>query len=154
MKLASTWKVLFLLIAMLTAASAECGSQKEDSQHQAPVVADGDSQMSPARFLPDEKLKSGMSAILETMMNLHRKGSETKPAKLKAVGAKIEKTVNKIFDTCTLEPAADAALHPILAEILVGAAQFKKNHFQEGHDKIHRGLLKYGETFQHEGWNH
>jgi hypothetical protein len=52
------------------------------------------------------------------------------------------------------EPDADAAIHPILAEILEGAHLLKNGIEKDGHERIHKALLKYGDNFEHSGWNH
>jgi hypothetical protein len=62
--------------------------------------------------------------------------------------------VQDIFKSCKLAPDADAAIHPILAEILEGAYMLKKGDEKNGHEKIHKALLKYGDSFEHPGWNH
>ncbi len=53
----------------------------------------------------------------------------------KDTGVRIESTVNEIFQTCKLAPAADAALHPILAKILDGAGDLKEGKATRGRAK-------------------
>lgn len=103
------------------------------------------------RFATDENLRSRMAAVLNTMKAMHDAGAKVN---LPETGAKIEATVQDIFRKCKLEPAADAAIHPILAELLKGADLFKKGKEKEGHTIIHNALLRYEDFFDHPGWNH
>jgi len=103
------------------------------------------------KFSTDENLRVRMTTILNTMKVMHDAG---KKEKLADTGAKIEATVQDIFKTCKLEPAADAAIHPILAELLKGADLFKKGNEKEGHEIIHNALLRYEDFFDHPGWSH
>jgi hypothetical protein len=68
-------------------------------------------------------------------------------AKAKIVGEKIEVTVNDIFKTCKLPPAADEAIHPILGSILEGADDLKQGKITQGHDRIHHAILNYEKIF-------
>ena len=103
------------------------------------------------KFTTDENLRVRMAAVLNTMKAMHDAGAK---ANLSETGTKIETTVQDIFKTCKLEPAADAAIHPILAELLKGADLFKKGNEKEGHEIIHNALLRYEDFFDHPGWNH
>lgn len=105
------------------------------------------------KFVADDNLKSRMSAVLEAVKALEAdETSHKKNDKVIEVGKKIEASVNDIFKTCKLEPDADAAIHPILADLLKGASLLKKGNAKEGHEKIHKALVKYEETFEHAGW--
>ncbi|HNE18945.1 MAG TPA: hypothetical protein PKM44_11900 [Turneriella sp.] len=103
------------------------------------------------KFATDDNLRVRMTAILNTMKAMHDAGAKVNLAK---TAAKIEATVQDIFKKCKLEPAADAAIHPILAELLKGAELFKKGNEKEGHDTIHKALLRYEDFFDHPGWDH
>lgn len=89
------------------------------------------------------------------MEKLSKNGSVTEKKKLVvATGSSVESVVHDIFKSCKLAPDADAAIHPILAQILDGAAMLKKGDEKNGHEKIHNALLKYEENFEHVGWKH
>lgn len=105
------------------------------------------------KYTSDDALKPLMEKILGTMKSLYAHGDEKKIGKVKAAGVTVEKTVQEIFKNCKLEPAADAAIHPILAGILEGASLLKKGKADEGHDKVHQALIKYEGLFIHPGWN-
>ena len=67
--------------------------------------------------------------------------------KTEGAGKKIMETVDRIFETCKLAPDADAALHPILGEILEGANLLKKSKSSLGNEKIQHGLMKFKKLF-------
>lgn len=115
------------------------------------------------KFSVDEDLKVRMGAVLNTMKALHAAEAKKTQKEMKSdqhknqyaeAGRKIETTVQDIFKTCKLAPDADAAIHPILAELLSGAALLKKGNAKEGHEKIHKALLTYEDYFAHPGWDH
>ena len=107
------------------------------------------------KFIADEALKERMNSILSAMQKLNKTGSASeKKKKVVTTGGRVESVVQDIFKSCKLAPDADAAIHPILAEILEGAYLLKKGDEKNGHERIHKALLKYGDNFEHSGWNH
>lgn len=107
------------------------------------------------KFIADEALKERMNSILSAMQKLNKTGSASeKKKKVVTTGGRVESVVQDIFKNCKLVPDADAAIHPILAEILEGAHLLKKGIEKDGHERIHKALLKYGDNFEHSGWNH
>ncbi len=107
------------------------------------------------KFIADEALKERMNSILSEMQKLNKTGSASeKNKKVVTTGGRVESVVQDIFKSCKLAPDADAAVHPILAEILEGANLLKKGDEKNGHERIHKALLKYGDNFEHSGWNH
>ena len=107
------------------------------------------------KFIADEALKERMNSILSAMQELNKTGSASeKKKKVVTTGGRVESVVQDIFKNCKLVPDADAAIHPILAEILEGANLLKKGDEKNGHERIHKALLKYGDNFEHSGWNH
>jgi hypothetical protein len=107
------------------------------------------------KFIADEALKERMNSILSAMQKLSKTGSASeKKKKVVTTGSRVESVVQDIFKSCKLAPDADGAIHPILAEILEGAYLLKKGDEKNGHEKIHKALLKYGDNFEHPGWNH
>ncbi len=116
--------------------------------HQAPSIP-------VKKFVADQNLKKRMNIVLETMMALHKNEStNVKKEYLTEIGGKIERTVQDIFKSCKLAPDADAAIHPILAEILDGAAMLKRGLSKDGSKKIHEAFLKYESYFDHADWKH
>lgn len=135
-----------VLAAALLACHKKEGEHHHHDEHVAAPVA------KPAKkFATDDNLRVRMSAVLNTMKAMHDPGAKVNLAE---TGAKIEATVQDIFKKCKLEPAADAAIHPILADLLKGADLFKKGNEKEGHEIIHNALLRYEDYFDHPGWSH
>jgi hypothetical protein len=107
------------------------------------------------KFIADEALKERMNSILSAMQKLNKTGSASEKKKeVITTGGRVESVVQDIFKSCKLAPDADAAIHPILAEILEGAHLLKNGIEKDGHERIHKALLKYGDNFEHSGWNH
>lgn len=110
------------------------------------------------KFKVDTALKIRMESILNTMKSFHEKEKTLKEkesvAEGKNAGKSLESTVQDIFKNCKLEPKADSAIHPILADILNGASMLKSGKKKEGHDLVHKALLRYENHFDHPGWVH
>lgn len=98
-----------------------------------------------ARYEATDDLNVRMKKIVSEMKAL-------RPKTAKTTGKNVERTVLDIFKTCKLEPKADAAVHPILADILKGAKQLQKGKETAGHETIHQALVKYQNTFTHKDW--
>jgi len=133
--------ILFSTLLFNLASLAEDHSQ-HDGQAEAPAAKPE------KKFAADDKLKKRMVILYKAMSELHKTEDRRHPKiKAKHIAQKIEKTVQDIFKTCKLEPAADKALHPILANVLDGARLLKKGETLEGHEKIHTALLNYENYF-------
>ena len=135
----------------LTAALFGCHKKEGEHHHHDEHAATAPVAKPAKKFATDDNLRVRMTAILNTMKAMHDAGAKVN---LPETGAKIETTVQDIFKKCKLEPAADAAIHPILGELLKGADLFKKGNEKEGHQIIHNALLRYEDFFDHPGWSH
>lgn len=145
---------LFIMAAALAAVLIGCHKKSADEaghHHHAEGMATAAVPKPTKKFATDENLRTRMTAILNTMKAMHKAGAKVN---LSDTGGKIETTVQDIFKKCKLEPAADAAIHPILGDLLKGAELFKKGNEKEGHDKIHNALLRYEDFFEHPNWSH
>lgn len=77
------------------------------------------------------------------------------PSDYKALGTAIEAQVATIVAECKLEPAADANLHVIVAELIAGAdAMQGKSTTQPAKGAVQavQAVNRYGEYFDHPGW--
>ncbi len=101
------------------------------------------------KFLADEKLNQYMKTVLLRFDALHEAHSESE---VKDTGLQIKTVVQDIFKNCKLEPDADAAVHPILAEILAGATLLESAEKDAGMEKINQALDSYQKTFSHPDW--
>ena len=145
-------KTQFITVSVLLAAALFGCHRKEEEHHRHDVHTAAGPVVKPAKkFATDDNLRLRMTAVLYTMKAMFHAGAKVN---LPETGAKIEATVQDIFKKCKLEPAADAAIHPILAELLKGADLFKKGNEKEGHEIIHNALVRYEDFFDHPGWGH
>jgi hypothetical protein len=97
----------------------------------------------------DAPLRQGMESIRAAL------GSGMKYG---ALATKVNTEVAGIVQNCKLEPAADAQLHLVIADVLAGVeameGKVKGETRREGAEKIARALQAYGEHFDHAGWKH
>lgn len=97
------------------------------------------------KFRLTEDLKVRMDKITSMMKEAMKSKNDSKV--LAVYGTRMTETVDEIFKTCKLEPAADVAIHPYLALIYEGAAELKNGKFDNGHAKIHKALMSYEKLF-------
>ena len=105
------------------------------------------------RWATNPKLRHQMVAI-RTLVEARSKSSLT-AADYRVLGAELKTRVESIVATCELPSAADAAFHPILTELLAGAAMLaeqSENAHIEGTRRIGAALDDYGRRFRHPGW--
>lgn len=105
------------------------------------------------KFIGDENLKTGMKTVLTTMKSMLQDKSKERTRLQKDTALKIEKTVQEMFKKCKLAADADAAVHPMLADILQGAKLISEAKESLGHEMIHKALLRYDESFKQTGLN-
>lgn len=109
------------------------------------------------KWATDEPLRKGMTAIRGALAakedGIHK--GTLSPADYKALGAAVEGEVATIVAQCKLEPAADANLHLIVAELLAGAdAMQGKSATKPATGAVHtvQAVNRYGQYFDHPGW--
>ena len=109
------------------------------------------------KWSTDEPLRKNMSEIRAALagkeVRIHQ-GTLTSDD-YKALGLLIETRVANIVAECKLEPAADANLHLIVAELLAGAdAMQGKTEAKPaaGAAQAVRAANQYGRYFSHPGW--
>ncbi len=140
---------LFLISTLLSFAFSNQSFALENSHHGHQSSSQTKEHKLSKKFIPSDALKERMITILKVLGNLSKSGSSSEIKKRTVfAGKKVESTVHDIFRSCKLAPDADAAIHPILAQILDGATMLKNGDKKNGHEKIHRALLKYEENFE------
>ncbi len=149
-----TWTLIFVVLLLsLNISAGEVSHEARHGHHQQEkVVANG--AHPEKKFLPDKTLQTHMETILSTMKALGKAPSQDRKVLLKKTGQKLEKAVQDIFKNCKLAPAADAAIHPVLANILKGAKLIGDGNEGTGHEMVHQALLDYEKYFDHPGWDH
>jgi hypothetical protein len=109
------------------------------------------------KWATDEPLRKNMAEIRAA---LAAKQSGIHAGKLtadeyKALGALVEARIATIVAECKLEPAADANLHLVVAELVAGAdAMQGKSKTPPRTGAVHavRAVNDYGRYFDHPGW--
>lgn len=132
-------KTLMIILTMVcTTAIAQDHSQHTKKDHH-------ETKVSGKKLQPTADLKIRMEKISGLVKELKAKKGDVKSAQ--EYGVKISDVVSDIFKTCKLEPAADEAIHPVLANILDGSEDLKKGSTDQGYNKIHKSLLDYQKLF-------
>jgi uncharacterized membrane protein YkoI len=109
------------------------------------------------KWATDEHLRRGMQEIRAALESAHGTGHdrEITPAQYQALGQKLEVEIGAIVSRCKLEPAADANLHVVLAELNSAASTFKRASGAEAEQALQRAATAtnaYGRHFDHPGW--
>ena len=109
------------------------------------------------KWATDEPLRKNMgdirAALAAKEAGIH-KGALTSD-EYKAIGTLVEARVATIVAECKLEPAADANLHLIVADLLAGADAMQgksKTTPAAGAGQTVRAVNQYGRFFTHPGW--
>jgi hypothetical protein len=105
------------------------------------------------KWATDAALRRGMQEIRVALENAHA-GALT-PAQSRALGKRLESQIISIVAHCKLEPAADASLHVILAELDAAAVALKGASGAAADKALKRAATAvnaYGEYFDHPGW--
>lgn len=109
------------------------------------------------KWATDEPLRRNMSeiraALAAKQVGIHK--GTLAPEDYKTLGTLVEARVATIVAECKLEPAADANLHFIVAELIAGAdAMQGKTKTTPGAGAVQavRAVNEYGRYFNHPGW--
>lgn len=149
MKIHHYFLIVFSLISMTACAEKTDENHTSHTDHSQHTQSTHNENPSPPaqKFQADEDLQTRMATI-----SSHFKALKTDANALPAeAGENIKTTVEDIFKTCELEPDADAAIHPILANLLKGANLLKAGEKEEGHQVIHSALTNYTQFFDDPG---
>lgn len=103
----------------------------------------------------DAPLRRGMSGIRDAVsvaLPMVRQGT-LRAADVGVLAAVIDENVEFMIANCKLAPQADATLHALLGEIIVGKASLQQNpNDLEGMSRIMKALADYPDYFEHQGW--
>ena len=107
------------------------------------------------RWATDAALREGMNRVRASFAEVlpaYKRGELSPEASTDAARA-IDDHVAFLVENCKLEPAADAVLHVLVAELLQGTATLRKAPASpEGLPRIHGVLRDYPRYFDHPGW--
>ena len=145
--------VIGLLLASLAFAAGAADHGHDHHDHAAHagglVLNDGE------RWATDAALREGMGRVRETFVGVlpaYKRGELSQEAATDAARA-VDEHVAFLVEYCELEPAADAVLHVLLAELLQGSAALRQApQSGDGLPRIHRALQDYPRYFEHPGW--
>lgn len=152
----TTLAVLPLCFAMLSgppgsafAQAHDHGDAHETREEVPPAPPPG------ALWETDAALEQGMARVRDAVAAVlpawH--AGELSLAQAAALAGTVEENVAFLVANCKLEPAADAALHGLLAEFMQGASALERDPTSpEGMPRIVAALRAYPERFAHEGW--
>jgi hypothetical protein len=102
-----------------------------------------------ARWPAEAPLRRGMSRVRAVADSLvHASHGHLDPAQVPALGAELKSAVQTMFVECRLEPAPDAALHPLLARLLAaGQALADGGSADAALTEVRAVLARYAELF-------
>ncbi|MCW9058366.1 MAG: hypothetical protein OQL11_05790 [Gammaproteobacteria bacterium] len=107
------------------------------------------------RWATDAALREGMERVRASFAEVlpaYQRGEFSHEAATDTARA-IDDHVAFLVENCKLEPAADAVLHVLVAELLQGTATLRKAPASpEGLPRIHGVLRDYPRYFDHTGW--
>ena len=118
---------LLVLVAAMLLAGIHCASAQETAGHHGVVqAAVAKPSTSSARWLADAPLKSGMARVRVASDALaHLQHGHLDATQVTALADEITAAVNDMFANCKLDPAPDAALHPLLARLLAASQSLR-----------------------------
>jgi hypothetical protein len=107
-----------------------------------------DAAMPEGGWRTDAPLRQAMQAILDAVVTAVRVDGNGP-----ALAAELRRQVDYMVANCKLDPAADAALHGIIADLLRAAGRLDAGATPaQEHDALHAALARYGSRFDHPDW--
>ena len=110
------------------------------------------------KWATDSSLRQGMASIrdaLHTALPAIHSGKAT-AEQYRTLAQKTDGQIAFLFQNCKLDRQADAMLHVVLSDIIVGANAMMGpdgSKARAGAEKIARALGNYGTYFDHPGWD-
>lgn len=152
-----TSRLLFALgfaLPLAIAAGPLQAAQTHDHGHAAAELALDHGQ----KWATDDPLRQAMGnlhqAVARALPEAH--AGALSDAGYDALGAQANRELAYIVENCKLEPQADAVLHVILADVVEGAGIAGGQHTGQaraaGVVRLAEALNRYGEYFDHPGW--
>lgn len=143
---------LTLLIIMPVVADTSVQNSHQHERH----AASGLSLNQGKKWQSDAPLRQGMQSIHDAVINavpaFHREAL-TKPD-ARQLAKHIKKQVEFLVANCKLAPQADAVLHLIIADLLIGADELAKQpSSMQGLPRIVGVLQQYPNYFEQPQWN-
>jgi hypothetical protein len=129
-------------------------AQDEHAGH-APAMADDPSALPATRWASDAPLREGMRRVRAATTSLsHAAHGHLDAGQVKAVSAELEAAVQDMIARCRLDPAPDAALHPLLARVLQASARLAGGEFDAAAlADLEAVLRRYPLLFEDADWS-
>lgn len=155
MKISTRHLIAALSLAMPLAGGPALAADAHDHGHDAPTTLTLDHG---SKWATDDPLREAMGklreAVSEALPAAHA-GTFTDP-QYDALATHTNRELAYIVENCKLAPEADAALHIILGDVVAGVdiASGKQSGQPraEGVVQLAQALNRYGEYFDHPGW--
>lgn len=147
MRLPPNATFLAIAIAMSPAADAR------DAAHAHAVPPAATAPVPEARWATDAPLREGMRGIARIMQGLEDDPVPADAARVREAGTHVGEQVARIVANCRLPPDADAALHPILADLARGGAALAADPADPGAlPRMRDALADYARLFDDPGF--
>lgn len=106
------------------------------------------------RWKADEPLRVGMRRVRAATEALSRAAhSHADAARTTAIADELKAAVAMMFAQCQLAPAPDAALHPLLAEVLRVSTELSGGQDATALEALQAVLARYAVLFEDSGWS-
>jgi len=126
------------------------GTHGSDASHDAHDAHEPSAANPADRWPADAPLVRGMSRIRTVADALvHASHGHLDAAQVQALAAELKSAVETMFIECRLEPAPDAALHPLLARVLAASQALSDGNFDaDALAELRAVLARYAELFE------
>ena len=154
----SVFVVASTLVAALVVAvpaMAQSAASHDHAAHAAHAGDDAQAQAPAQRWAADAPLRAGMRNLGEATETLsHYQMGHLDDTRRDRAVTQIDAAIKDMFANCKLAPAADAALHGLLAKFILGANAARAGHFTEAElVPMQEALSRYPQLFDDAGWN-
>ena len=145
-------KPLLLIVVLLASMGAVYGHEAT-TPHAMPIESTSTAKptaVAAHRWRADAPLKAGMARVrIASDALVHLQHGHLSTQTVRALADEITAAVNDMFANCKLDPAPDAALHPLLARLL-SASQALREHPTDTTPlaDIRAVLVRYAELFE------
>lgn len=107
------------------------------------------------RWTPDAPLSRGMQRVRAATATLaHGSHADLDDAQVRNIAAELKSAVDMMFAECKLEPEPDAALHPLLARVLVASNTLSESGFDANAlAELQAVVARYPRLFDDPTWS-
>ncbi len=136
-------------------AEGHAGHGAQHAHGSQPPAAADDADTAPAiRWASDAPLREGMRRVRAATEGLsHAAHGHLDVGQVRALSAELEAAVQDMIARCRLDPAPDAALHPLLARVLQASAVLAEGEFDAAAlAELEAVLMRYPVLFEDADW--